>query len=249
MISRRAFLRDTGLTLAALGVAPPDTSSESAPPVPTQLIVVFQRGAADGLSMVVPYTEPAYYRHRPSIAVPPPGSRGGALDLDGRFAFHPRLAPLVPLYRAGQLAVVHAGRPAAATQSHLEAQDAVDGILDRVQRAAAAAGSEVTIVDSAHWDDHVDQGGVDGRFASRLDALATTLSGIVAESGGRWRDTIVVTMTEFGRALKENARGGTDHGSGSVMLIMGGAVNGGRIYGNATTGLVDVLSEFTPWRC
>jgi uncharacterized protein (DUF1501 family) len=249
MISRRAFLRDTGLTLAALGVAPSARSSTSVPPVPTHLVVVFQRGAADGLSMVVPYTDPLYYRRRPTIAVAPPGSRGGAIDLDGRFAFHPRLAPLVPLYRAGQLAVVRAGRPAVATQSHLEAQDAVDGLLGRVRRAAAAAGSEVTIVDSGHWDDHVDQGGVDGRFASRLETLATTLSGIVAESGGRWRDTVVVTMTEFGRALTENARGGTDHGSGSVMLIMGGAVDGGRIYGNRTTSLVDVLSEYTPWPC
>ena len=199
--------------------------------------------------MVVPYADAAYYRHRPSIAVPPPGSRGGAIALDGRFAFHPRLAPLLPLYRAGQLAVVQMDTPAGSTQSHLEAQEAVDALLGRVQRAAGAALGDVTIVESGHWDDHADQGGTDGRFASRLDALATTLSGMIAERGDRWRDTVIVTMTEFGRSLAENDRGGTDHAPGSVMLIMGGEVDGGRIYANTITSHAAVLSEFTPWPC
>ncbi len=76
---------------------------------PGTLVVVQQSGGADALSMVVPFREPAYYARRPTIAIPPPG-RGddAAIDLDGTFAFHPRMAPLMPWYRAGRLAVVHA---------------------------------------------------------------------------------------------------------------------------------------------
>jgi len=237
MISRRAFLRDTGLTLAACGIA--------ARRVPRRLIVVLQRGAADGLSMVVPYTDPAYYRLRPSIAVPPPGHRGAAIDLDGRFAFHPRLAPLLPLYRAGQLAVVHTDGLPVRTQSHLEAQAAVGDLMGHVKRDASAAGCRVSVVECGQWDDHADQGGVEGRLASRLDAFATTLAGMVADVESGWHDTVIVTMTEFGRSATENQRGGTEHGHGSVMLVLGGSVAGGQVVERRYFG--DVFSEFAPW--
>jgi uncharacterized protein (DUF1501 family) len=109
-----------------------------------QLVVLFQRGAADGLNIVVPFAEPNYYRLRPSIAIPQP-KRGGTdvtLDLDGFFGLHPGLAPLVPFFQKNQLAIVHAAGSPDPTRSHFDAQDYMesgtpgvkateDGWLDR----------------------------------------------------------------------------------------------------------------------
>lgn len=109
-----------------------------------QLVVLFQRGAADGLNIVVPFAEPNYYRLRPTIAIAPP-KRGGSdsvLDLDGFFGLHPSLAPLVPFYKMNQLAIVHAAGSPDPTRSHFDAQDYMesgtpgvkvteDGWLDR----------------------------------------------------------------------------------------------------------------------
>jgi len=87
------------------------------------LVVVFQRGGADGLSLVAPYAEGGlYYDRRPTLAVPEPGSRGGGLDLDGRFAMHPALAPIYELYQSGHLAIVHAAGSPDETRSHFDAQ-------------------------------------------------------------------------------------------------------------------------------
>src|SRR3954470_17162633 len=72
-----------------------------------RLVVIFQRGAADGLNIVVPYGEQNYYRMRPSLAIPRSGA-GGVLDLDGFFGLHPSLASLKPLWDAKHLAIVHA---------------------------------------------------------------------------------------------------------------------------------------------
>jgi len=109
-----------------------------------QLIVLFQRGAADGLNIVVPFAEPNYYRMRPSIAIPQPKRSAGdaAIDLDGFFGLHPSLAPLEPLFHKNQLAIVHAAGSPDPTRSHFDAQDYMesgtpgiksteDGWLDR----------------------------------------------------------------------------------------------------------------------
>jgi uncharacterized protein (DUF1501 family) len=89
------------------------------------LICLFQRGAADALNVVVPHGDAAYYRLRPSIAVPRPSSRAAqaALDLDGFFGLHPALAPLAPLWERGLLAPVHAVGSPSSTRSHFDAQD------------------------------------------------------------------------------------------------------------------------------
>src|SRR5258708_11142521 len=90
-----------------------------------QLVVLFQRGAADGLNIVVPFGEQNYYRMRPSIAIPEP-RRGGAdcaVDLDGFFGLHPSLAALGPLFHKNQLAIVHAAGSPDPTRSHFDAQD------------------------------------------------------------------------------------------------------------------------------
>src|SRR5215203_4977257 len=126
MHSRRIFLKNGGMALVSLGFAPEFlartvAAAESRRKV---LLTIFQRGAVDGLNMIVPFGEPAYYSARPSIAIPRPGSSpGSALDLDGFFGLHPRLAPLKPLYDAHQLAVVHACGSPDGTRSHFDAQD------------------------------------------------------------------------------------------------------------------------------
>ena len=79
--------------------------------LPTQrdlLVCLFQRGAADGLNSLVPYRDTDYYAQRSTIAIPEPGMAGGAIDLDGTFGLHPALAPLKPIYDAGELGLVHA---------------------------------------------------------------------------------------------------------------------------------------------
>src|SRR3954469_2025994 len=127
MISRRIFIRNGGLALVSLGFAPSflsrtvEAAGNSRRKV---LVAIFQRGAVDGLNMVVPYGEHDYYASRPSIAIPRPGSGElAALDLDGFFAFHPRLAGLQKLYGRGQLAIVHACGSPDSTRSHFDAQD------------------------------------------------------------------------------------------------------------------------------
>ena len=87
-----------------------------------RLVVVFLRGAVDGLNVVAPYTEELYYDYRPSIAVNRPGERDGLIDLDGHFGLHPALASLMPLWQAKQLAFVHACGSPDPDRSHFEAQ-------------------------------------------------------------------------------------------------------------------------------
>jgi uncharacterized protein (DUF1501 family) len=119
-------MKNGGLALVSLGFAPEFLARTVAAAESRQrvLITVFQRGAVDGLNMVVPFGEREYYRARPSIAIGPPGSGpGAALDLDGFFGLHPRLAPLQPLFQARQLAIVHACGSPDTTRSHFDAQD------------------------------------------------------------------------------------------------------------------------------
>ncbi len=97
-----------------------------------RLVVVFLRGGADGLALVPPVGDPSYYDARPNIAIPEPGQPGGALPLDDHFGLHPALAPLRPLYDAGQLAIVHAVGSDDTTRSHFDAQD-------RMERAVTEA--------------------------------------------------------------------------------------------------------------
>jgi len=130
-ISRRIFMKAGALSLVSLGFDPLFLGRAAyAQRLPGQgtggkiLVCIFQRGAVDGLSMVVPCFEPWYYRERRRIVVPRPGTSPDAgIDLDGRFALHPRLAPLKPLWDGGNLAVVHAVGSPDPTRSHFDAQD------------------------------------------------------------------------------------------------------------------------------
>jgi uncharacterized protein (DUF1501 family) len=127
MITRRIFLKNGGLALVSLGFAPEflaRTVAAAGAAKRRVLITIFQRGAVDGLNMIVPFGERAYYTSRPSLAIERPGTGpDAALDLDGFFGLHPRLAPLKPLYDARQLAIVHACGSPDGTRSHFDAQD------------------------------------------------------------------------------------------------------------------------------
>jgi uncharacterized protein (DUF1501 family) len=107
------------LPIAHRGWAALNNTMQTSP----RLIVVMLRGAVDGLSVLVPYSEDNYYRLRSSIAIARPGSSEGALDLDGHFGLHPALAPLLPLWQSRRLAFVNASGSPDATRSHFDAQD------------------------------------------------------------------------------------------------------------------------------
>ena len=355
MHSRRVFIKNGGLALLSLGFAPAfiERTAEAAAARRKILIAIFQRGAVDGLNMIVPFGEREYYAARPSIAIPRPGSDEGALDLDGFFGLHPRLAPLKPLWDAKQLAIVHASGSTDPTRSHFDAQDYMetatpgvkstqDGWLNRYLHArehaeatpfravalggqlpralhgtapalaisqlgqfgiragqatdtmqasfeseyAAAAdrvlsrtggqafdavrmlktadptkyrpangaeyprtgygealrqiaqlvkadvGLEIAFAEAGGWDTHANQGSSVGELARRLDDFGRGIAALTRDLGDRMADVVILTMSEFGRAVAENGNRGTDHGHGNAMLVIGGeAVRGGKVYG------------------
>src|SRR5262245_8877838 len=173
-MDRRFFLKSGGVALASVGAATMSPSFLTRALAQTKgtgrrkiLIAIFQRGAMDGLSAVIPYGEPEYYNLRSAIAIPRPGAAsavspasagaGGsqpnqapAIDLDGLFALHPALAPFKPIYDSGQLAIIHAAGSPDNTRSHFDAQDymesatpgvksTTDGWLNRYLQSNGAA--------------------------------------------------------------------------------------------------------------
>ena len=134
--TRRLFLKHGGVAIASIGLAPVmgpaflRRAVFGAEPTAAKrqktLICIFQRGAADGLSVVVPHGDPDLYALRPTLAIPRPGmgkGAGSALDLDGFYGLHPALAPLLPIYKSGHLAAIHAAGSPDGTRSHFDAQD------------------------------------------------------------------------------------------------------------------------------
>ena len=347
MTSRRIFLKSGAMTMLSLGFAPSflARAAEAATGRRRLLIAVFQRGAVDGLNMIVPFGEADYYRLRPTIAVPRPGGQDGAIALDEFFGLHPRMRALKPLWDNKSLAIVHASGSHDRTRSHFDAQDYMesgtpgvkstrDGWLNRYLQASAAdpsplrgvavarqmpramqgkapsltfgnvdtfevrggmdsrqsferafseadnpllrgtakdafdamrtlrtigtpyrpsveyprspfgqalqeiarvakadIGLEVAFAESNNWDHHANEGSTQGQIAQRLDDLANGLAALAADLGERLSDTVILTMSEFGRTAAENGNRGTDHGHGNAMMIMGGPVKGGRVYG------------------
>jgi uncharacterized protein (DUF1501 family) len=346
MTSRRIFLKSGAMAMLSLGFAPSFLGRAAAAVTARRklVIAIFQRGAVDGLNMVVPHGESEYYRLRPTIAIPQPGrgSMGAAIDLDGFFGLHPSMAPLKPLWDNHSLAIVHACGSPDNTRSHFDAQDYMesatpgvkstrDGWLNRylqvsseernplrgvalartmprslegaapslaigsvdefgvpgstgalfqdqyesssdrllsaagndafaamrtLRRAAgvpyrpapgvgypptpfgnalqeiarlakADVGLEIAFTELGNWDHHVNEGAVTGQIATRLDEFSRGLAALAADLGDRLADTIIVTMSEFGRAIAENGNGGTDHGHGNAMMVIGGTVRGG----------------------
>jgi len=125
MISRRFFLKNGAFAMVSLGFAPSFLSRTAlaAGVRAKRLIAIFQRGAVDGLSVVVPFGDAEYYRSRPSIAIARPGADDAAISLDGFFGFNPRLRALKPFWDNRALAIVHACGSPDNTRSHFDAQD------------------------------------------------------------------------------------------------------------------------------
>lgn len=314
-----------------------------------KVVVVFLRGAADALSILVPYGDQRYYSMRKSTAIPKPGTELGAVDLDGYFGLHPNLAPLLPLWKNKTLGfVLNSGSPDP-TRSHFDAQDYMEsgcpgnkvvstGWLNRLLAMLPNNGSPVRAINlgsttprilqgpqsiasfaptpkrrraaidnkyiAAHFeqmyagrndslgeafldgmearatineklseemtaanqgavlanrfgafgrqlgklikeepkvqvafvglggfDTHVNQGAGKGQLANHLRVLGTGLSELVNGLGSSYDNTTVLVMSEFGRTVKENGNNGTDHGHGNVMWVLGGKVDGGKMYG------------------
>ena len=347
-ISRRHFLKSTGVGLSSLAMpsflmraalAQKTAGRGTDHPV---VVVIFQRGAADGISMVVPFGDKHYYELRPQIAIPAPGSNGeeSAVDLDGCFGWHPSLSSLKRMYDEQRLAIIHAVGSPDNTRSHFDAQDymesgapgnkaVTDGWLNRylhtnretdatpfravaisantprcltgiapavamrrvadfgIRGGAASAeveelfaemykdtfdavkmlrsataqqyaptagvaypnspfgqalqqiaqliksdiGLEVAFTDVAGWDTHANQGNSRGQLANRLRDFGDGIAALYRDLGERAENVVIVTMTEFGRAMRQNGSGGTDHGHASCMFLAGGKVRGGKVYG------------------
>ncbi|WP_299143408.1 DUF1501 domain-containing protein [uncultured Tateyamaria sp.] len=327
-VSRRDFLARAGIIGCSLAASPLVTPiSLAATPWDTRLVVIILRGGMDGLDVVQPYGDPAYAKLRGRLAG---GPETGSLDLDGYFALHPAMAPLMPMWQAGQLSFMHAvSTPYRDKRSHFDGQDlleagtaTLDGTRDgwlnrmlqtvpgvtaqtaysvgrsdmRLLRGAAevanwapdaelnvssqavrlmelvtesdpalhaalaearvlsemspemgggGGGNHVQIAKFAAerlseeariaafslngWDTHQNQDRFIGQALNRLAETLVTLRGKMR--GNTWSKTAVIAMTEFGRTARQNGTRGTDHGTGGLMVLAGGAIRGGQVFG------------------
>jgi uncharacterized protein (DUF1501 family) len=344
------------------------------------LVVVFLRGAADVLNMVVPHAEDAYYQLRPSLGIPRPDNtrakkQDRAIDLDGFFGFHPNMSSLLDAWQSEHLAIIHACGAPDESRSHFKAMELMErgvedehgpasgwigrhlatlntgnssplravgmgtrpqrsltgsvpvsalrsiadfhlggdpravqqmrlalntvyaedvlgqdtlSIMDTLQtldplkyktsRSAiypdtefgmalkqtamlikADVGLEISAIDVGGWDTHFAQGSVIGQMPNLMRDLADGLAAFHADMFDHIDNLTTVTMSEFGRRASENGSLGTDHGHGSMMMVLGGHVEGGKVHGEwpgmqegqligpgdlaVTTDYRDVLSE------
>src|SRR5438445_9888747 len=140
-MNRRYFIKSSGIALASFGVmtsAPSFLKRALAETIAggrrKTLIAIFQRGAVDGLNVVVPFGEHSYYDLRPNIAVPKPdGGTDAIINLDGFFGLHPALAPFKSLWDSKRLAIVHASGSPDNTRSHFDAQDYMESATPGVK--------------------------------------------------------------------------------------------------------------------
>lgn len=366
-MNRRFFITSSGVALASFGLmnATPSFLQRA---VLAQgqnsitggrrktLIAIFQRGAVDGLNMVVPYGERAYYDLRPAIAIPKPasGNAESAINLDGFFGLHPSMSSFKPLWETKRLAVIHAAGSPDNTRSHFDAQDymesgtpgrkgTTDGWLNRylqskadpekrifravsmtqnlpramqgkaptlaisnlanfniragrssenvqggfeaiydqpsndvlggtgketfeavnylkkanpaqyqpengaqyprtpfgnallqiAQLIKAGVGLEVAFTETPglNWDTHVNEGNSRGQLGNLLQQFSNAISALHTDLGRRMDDVVILTMSEFGRTVKENGNRGTDHGHANAMFVIGNSVRGGKVYG------------------
>lgn len=316
------------------------------------LVVVFLRGAADVLNMVVPYGEDAYYQLRPSLGIPRPDDSGTTqsertINLDGFFGFHPSMGSLLDAWQSRQLAIIHACGAPDESRSHFKAMELMErGVDDErgpasgwigrhlatlntgnssplravgmgarpqrslsgtvpvsalrsiadfhlggdsraLQQMRAALSTvyendvlgqdtlsimdtletldplsyipspnanypdsefglalkqtamlikaevelEVSAIDVGGWDTHFAQGSTSGLMPNLMQDLAEGLTAFHADMHDHMNNLTMVTMSEFGRRASENGSLGTDHGHGSMMMVLGGNVHGGKIHG------------------
>jgi len=364
-MNRRFFLKSGSVAIASIGMslsAPSflqravlgETRNALTGGRRKTLIAIFQRGAVDGLNMVVPFGESNYYDLRPSIAIPKPesGNAAAAINLDGFFGLHPTLNPFKSLWDSKRLAIIHASGSPDNTRSHFDAQDYMesatpgiksthDGWLNRylqskqdpekslfravsmtqtmprvlqgrapalaisnlrdfniragqasaslqggfeaiygqatkdslsgtgkdtfeavnylkkvkpaqykvengaeyprnpfgnsllqiAQLIKAGVGLEIAFTDIGGWDTHVNQGNSQGQLANLLQQFSSGIAALYQDLGQRMDDVVVLTMSEFGRTVRENGNRGTDHGHANAMFVLGNNGRGGKIYG------------------
>ncbi len=360
--------------LPRLSFAPVNTA-----PRGDTLVVVFLRGAADVLNMVVPHGEDAYYQLRPSLGIARPDDsktkkEERSVDLDGFFGLHPNMSPLLEAWQSEQLAIIHACGAPDESRSHFKAMELMErgvddergpasgwigrhlatlntgnssplravgmgtrpqrslsgsvpvsalrsiadfhlggdqrilqqmrasletvyandilgqetlSIMDTLQKLdvqnyqspitnypdtefglalkqtamliKAEVGLEVSAIDLGGWDTHFAQGSSTGIMPNLMKDLAEGLAAFHADMADHQNQLTTVTMSEFGRRASENGSLGTDHGHGSMMMVLGGNVDGGKVHGQwpglaegqligpgdlaVTTDYRDVLSE------
>src|SRR5258708_3872189 len=125
MLTRRIFLRGSAVVMTGAGTAPAWLARAAANTEGRKkvLVAIFQRGAADGLNIVVPFGDKHYRDLRPTIAIQDPGGQNASVDLDGYFALHPQLQPLKDLWNRKQFAIVEATGSPDPSRSHFDAQD------------------------------------------------------------------------------------------------------------------------------
>lgn len=374
--TRRVFLKQGAFAMAAVGLAPAfgpsflrNTVYAAEPARDGKstfgrkvLVCIFQRGAVDGLSMVVPHGDPNYYQFRTvdnnGIAIARTGDNS-VIDLDGTFGLNPALAALKPIFDSGHLAPIQACGSPNPSRSHFDAQDFMelamfdkntrDGWLARTiahcpedqaklttafqsvsmtsilplslrgsdalaipnlntfdvgsgmvmpmaekkansngfeslyddavgdvlhgagdetfdalkqlrsiraakyvpsngaeyprndlgqsmmqiaQLIKSNVGLEVAFAESGGWDTHHNQGGANGQLARNLQGFGDSLAAFYKDMGDGMADVTVLTMSEFGRTVRQNGTGGTDHGHANCFFAMGGDVAGGKVLGD-----------------
>ncbi len=332
--------------LPRLSFAPVNTA-----PRGDTLVVVFLRGAADVLNMVVPHGEDAYYQLRPSLGIARPDDsktkkEERSVDLDGFFGLHPNMSPLLEAWQSEQLAIIHACGAPDESRSHFKAMELMErgvddergpasgwigrhlatlntgnssplravgmgtrpqrslsgsvpvsalrsiadfhlggdqrilqqmrasletvyandilgqetlSIMDTLQKLdvqnyqspitnypdtefglalkqtamliKAEVGLEVSAIDLGGWDTHFAQGSSTGIMPNLMKDLAEGLAAFHADMADYQNQLTTVTMSEFGRRASENGSLGTDHGHGSMMMVLGGNVDGGKVHG------------------
>src|SRR6267154_3143592 len=164
----------------------------------------------------------------PGHAVPRRGVRTGAAAHPGGQCAEPRHRRSPGVRPAG--ATARRARPA-----HPRLRGAVrelgKAMLEIAQLIKADVGLQVAFADVTGWDTHVNQGASEGQLAARLSELGQALTAFAQDLGDKLDDVVVLTMSEFGRTVRENGNSGTDHGHATAMLVLGGPVNGGRVLG------------------
>ena len=106
-----------------------------------------------------------------------------------------------------------------------------DSLKQLAQLIKANLGVQVAFADIGGWDHHVNEGSTQGQIANVLGDFSQSIAAFWTDLGDLGEDTVVVTMSEFGRTARENGNRGTDHGHANVMFVLGGPVKGGKVYG------------------
>ena len=103
--------------------------------------------------------------------------------------------------------------------------------LSRHRIVVTVVGVEIAFADVGGWDTHVNQGASTGQLAARLTDFSSSVSALVTDLGDRMQDVVILSMSEFGRMVRQNGNGGTDHGHAGAMFVIGGGVKGGKVLG------------------